>query len=396
MKLRTITLALVLAMGFEAVAQSVPHTTAATKIYPTDVLPYVEDMGKMSDGYVLVGDSKSKLYAVFTSTGDVVIPFSIPLVRSGRSIPKFYNGVIPAKLTQNNKSFFAVLNTRGEMVKQLKDVTELGENFVDGYVPAFKAIPLSATRRKVVLRYYDTTGKEVLPNLWQDVTGTIGMLQEMRPFCDGLSCYYDYKTRRYGYFDKTGKIVVAAKYAKAHDFSEGLAWVSEDGTQWYFIDTEGKPCSQVFSVEEPVDFHEGVAIVYKRGTSRNEPCYIDAACNVVCGPLYAASRFFGGYAWVTVLNNGTHDYVIDRSFKAVKELPRLAPHNADNTIYDEAAGNVQVGENVYAPDGTCLFDANRWIIKKFSDGLAAFKTDNTVGYLNKQGEVVFMIKLSDF
>ena len=257
MKLRTITLALVLAMGIEAVAQSVPQTTATTKIYPTDVLPYVEDMGKMSDGYVLVGDSKSKLYAVFTSTGDVVIPFSIPLVRSGRSIPKFYNGVIPAKLTQNYKSFFAVLNTRGEMVKQLKDVTELGENFVDGYVPAFKAIPLSATRRKVVLRYYDTTGKEVLPNLWQDVTGTIGMLQEMRPFCDGLSCYYDYKTRRYGYFDKTGKIVVAAKYAKAHDFSEGLAWVSEDGTQWYFIDTEGKPCSQVFSVEEPVDFHEG-------------------------------------------------------------------------------------------------------------------------------------------
>ena len=368
MKLRTITLALVLAMGIEAVAQSVPHTTATTKIYPTDVLPYVEDMGKMSDGYVLVGDSKSKLYAVFTSTGDLVIPFSIPLVRSGRSIPKFYNGVIPAKLTQNNKSFFAVLNTRGEMVKQLKDVTELGENFVDGYVPAFKAIPLSATRRKVVLRYYDTTGKEVLPNLWQDVTGTIGMLQEMRPFCDGLSCYYDYKTRRYGYFDKTGKIVVAAKYAKAHDFSEGLAWVSEDGTQWYFIDTEGKPCSQVFSVEEPVDFHEGVAIVYKRGTSRNEPCYIDAACNVVCGPLYAASRFFGGYAWVTVLNNGTHDYVIDRSFKAVKELPRLAPHNADNTIYDEAAGNVQVGENVYAPDGTSLFDAKRVINKMYSDG----------------------------
>lgn len=43
-----------------------------------------------------------------------------------------------------------------------------------------------------------------------------------------------------GYIDKSGNLVIEAKYALATDFSNGLAAVSEDGTEWYFIDKTGK------------------------------------------------------------------------------------------------------------------------------------------------------------
>jgi hypothetical protein len=68
---------------------------------------------------------------------------------------------------------------------------------------------------------------------------------------------------RWGYIDRAGKLVIPAKFVRAHDFSEGLAAVEPDpklGFMWGFIDKSGK------IVIEPQwhgvnDFHEGLAAV---------------------------------------------------------------------------------------------------------------------------------------
>lgn len=391
-----ITAMAILALNTGAMAQFKPHTTSATKAYNIDVLPDVSSqMGEFSEGLVVIQDNKSKHCAVFNDKGEAQVHFGIPMVTQMRGLPKFNRGVIPAIINTNGANHYLILNSKGEKITELKNLRSIGTSFVDGMITAFKTVPVSKYRNSVVLRYYDTTGKEIYPALWQNVTGTYGILKDPRPFRDGLACYYDYKTKRYGYFNRQGKIVIPARFVSAHDFSEGKAAVSTDGSTWIYINTAGQQCiNATFTVSEPGDFHEGFAIVYKRDGNRNSPCYMNEKGEIAAGPLYNANRFMNGYAWAAVLNNGVNEYVINKDFKTVRKLPRLAPHNGLN--YDEKDNTIQAGTEVYNADGTLLFTNNRVIVKKFSDGLAPFKDNNKCGYLNKKGEIVFMFQLGNF
>ena len=45
--------------------------------------------------------------------------------------------------------------------------------------------------------------------------------------------------RKYGYIDKSGKVVIEPQFDYVRDFSEGLAVVEKDG-KWGVIDKNGK------------------------------------------------------------------------------------------------------------------------------------------------------------
>ncbi|MGN1376499.1 MAG: WG repeat-containing protein [Prevotella sp.] len=370
-------------------AQNKPHLIAATKVYNIDRLPDISyQMGDFKEGLVLVQDDASKHCAVFNDKGEPLTNFGIPMVTSMRGIPAFDNGVIPAIITGQGAPLHLILNGKGEKVAQLKDIRALATQYVDGMLTAFKAVAVTKYQKKVVLRYYDKTGKEIFPQLWQDVTNTYSTLKNARPFCNDLSCFYDYRQKKYGYFNRQGKIIIPARYVAAHDFSEGMAAVSLDGRSWMFIDTEGKTCFNcVYNSLEPDDFHESYAIIYN---NIHEAYFINTQGKIVSGSLYEASRFFGGYAWVTVLNNGTNSFVIDKNFKTVRQLKNLASHN--KLLYDYSDNTIQVGEDIHTADGTRIFTDNNAIVKTFSNGLAPFKMDNACGYLNKKGEIIFMLR----
>jgi len=76
---------------------------------------------------------------------------------------------------------------------------------------------------------------------------------------------------KWGYIDKTGKVVLAPNYYSAQDFSEGLAAVRKNGLYGY-IDQDGK-----FTIAEQYDYAEpfinGRARVYLNG----KPYYINRA-----------------------------------------------------------------------------------------------------------------------
>ena len=53
---------------------------------------------------------------------------------------------------------------------------------------------------------------------------------------------------KFGFIDKTGKVVIPCKWEEAKDFSEGLAPVQYDNGKWGFIDKYGLltiPCKWV-------------------------------------------------------------------------------------------------------------------------------------------------------
>ena len=64
---------------------------------------------------------------------------------------------------------------------------------------------------------------------------------------------------KWGFADKTGKVVIQPQYKEVHSFSEGLAAVKKD-SQWFYIRKDGTLLPTV-SVRKAGDFHQGVAVV---------------------------------------------------------------------------------------------------------------------------------------
>jgi hypothetical protein len=156
---------------------------------------------------------------------------------------------------------------------------------------------------------------------------------------------------RYGFIDKTGKVVVPPVFEQSGEFSEGLAWVKKDEGFGY-IDTTGR------FVIEPV--------------------------------FYAAESFSDGLAVVVApggaLNNGVRGY-IDKSGKMVIKLdppntflPWPFAEGLAVYIENEKSGYIdKTGRIVIQPQ----FD---WAFS-FSEGLAKVRVGEKYGYIDQTGKI---------
>lgn len=79
---------------------------------------------------------------------------------------------------------------------------------------------------------------------------------------------------KYGFKDDKGKVVVKAKYWEAGHFSEGLCPVSNDGKQWFYINTKGKKVFDIDSTGENYwtagNYIDGVAIIAVNDATSND------------------------------------------------------------------------------------------------------------------------------
>jgi len=170
------------------------------------------------------------------------------------------------------------------------------------------------------LAYFDRTGKKISPPL--------GYGPNNHSFSEGL-VPVEIKGKT-GFMDRTGKIVIEPQFVQAEDFSQGLAAVrvhSEETTwcppepsgsrkgftnKWGFIDKTGKIVipPQYESVD---NFSEGLAAV----NNCNEAFFIDpAGKKIVLGNFTFASSFLGGISRVNVgMNRDTQWGYIDRTGK---------------------------------------------------------------------------------
>ena len=147
--------------------------------------------------------------------------------------------------------------------------------------------------------------------------------------------------KKYGFIDKSGKMVIELQFDWVSDFSEGLAKVEKDG-KYYFLDKNGKVVFELskYDYVNVGDFSEGLALVAEDGESTVSNLgfiiphkmygFIDKSGKVVIEPqFYDVLDFSEGFTRVEIARTGLYgeppradDYnwgFIDKSGKVVIE-----------------------------------------------------------------------------
>src|SRR6516164_8860197 len=158
---------------------------------------------------------------------------------------------------------------------------------------------------------------------------------------------------KWGYMDKSGKIVIAPQYYDAYPFKEGMARVQpwqvllSKAIRVYFIDKSGKiRTPKVYSDAE--DFSEGLALVIVPGEKGFG--YIDATGNMI--------------------------------------IPQDDSHEAGGQFRESLATIKQGGQWGYMnKTGKMVIQPQFKQALRFSEGLAAVKSGDKWGYIDKSGKL---------
>jgi hypothetical protein len=216
-------------------------------------------------------------------------------------------------------------------------------------------------------------------------------------------------TRRWGFIDKTGNVVIKPQFLQLGDFSEGLAPAqSSASAKWGFIDRQGNFVVQP-QYDEVEGFKEGLAAV-RVGSKIG---YIDKTGNMVIDPIYvSASSFSEGLAEVAPQwsRRGIEAPVgyIDRTGKMVIppkfwDLPPVDWNHSDRqreTIpfhgdFSEGLAGLILYKDKLGRDHRGYIDrrgnvvlelANAVALGPFREGLAAVAETRKLGFIDRSGK----------
>jgi hypothetical protein len=192
----------------------------------------------------------------------------------------------------------------------------------------------------------------------------------------------------FGYIDRTGKVLVEPQFDSASDFSGGMACVSIDGKYGY-IDTKGKLVVPLRYDYDSGDFSEGFAVV---GLEEKHG-FIDNTGKMITEIKFdRANDFCDGLARVRIEGkdgyiDNTGNFVIDAKFDAAWNFSEGL---ARVRIEDKYGFIDKTGQQVIGPQ----FD-RAWF---FYDGLAPvmfydkWRFKEEWGYIDKTGNIVITPK----
>jgi len=192
---------------------------------------------------------------------------------------------------------------------------------------------------------------------------------------------------KYGYIDKTGKIIISPQFDMAYSFEEGLGLVKK-GAMWGYIDNKGTMIIEPqFSDASP--FSQGLASI-KIGGDRGKWGYINKKGEIIINPKFDLSGSFSeGLAYAD-------NSFIDKTGHVVIHLIRESLGNVYSFTdrFSEGLAPVVVtyrnsykwgfinkaGEMIIEPQ----FDSAR----SFSGGLARVWVGDKIGFINTSGKFV--------
>ena len=201
---------------------------------------------------------------------------------------KFQEGRAAVKLDGK----FGFINKSGKVV--IEPRYDSVTNFSEG---------LAMARIGDKIGFIDKKGKRVVK-----FSSKIGGVNELR---EGLASVWvgEYETRKYGFVDRTGKMVIKPEFDATWGFSEGLA-VVRNGAVYSLIDKKGKVIKLDSEITFVESFSEGLARI-RIGKYESEHHgdffygYIDKTGEVVIEPEFNdASEFSEGRAAVRIFAEG--------------------------------------------------------------------------------------------
>jgi WD40 repeat protein len=205
---------------------------------------------------------------------------------------------------------------------------------------------------------------------------------------------------RWGFVDGSGKLVIEASYSSARPFSEGLARVHVGGEknsrlgQWGFIDRSGavviQPQFRDVGIAESVhDFHDGLAMIevdFLKG-------FIDKQGNIVISPRFTyAYPFSEGLASVSERHgekwgyiDKTGAWVIPPKFEWGSMFSEgLAPVSLQAVCgYIDRTGEMKLRPDFQTAETDCAV-----VWGSFDGGLSRWRVYDKFGFINKAGELV--------
>lgn len=191
--------------------------------------PKYEWASSFSDGLAIV--SVEGLYGAIDKQGKTVIPFEY------QALADFHDGFAtaarPPKNPEDYESKYGLINKKNEVVIPFmyESMGNLSESLI-------------AVKKDGKWGYVDTKNKAIIP---------INLAYEtVSDFSDGLAAVFNYEENsdnlKYGYIDKTGKLVIPMQFTKAYwddsegliDFNNGIAVVNDTEGRTFCINKKGK------------------------------------------------------------------------------------------------------------------------------------------------------------
>jgi hypothetical protein len=209
--------------------------------------------------------------------------------------------------------------------------------------------------------------------------------------------------KRYGFMDQSGYLVIPPKFKDVQPFAHGVAVVSEDESEGYYvIDEKGRRISDL-NFEQIFDFHHGFGIGALKGKdSETHWGAIDSLGHVVIPFRYG--QFFGalgdGYSACPTLGSWESYMTEQHPFEILDRKGRLVCKSnldfQDNfqeglilVVEHEKYGFADTLGRIVIP---CTWD---WACP-FQKGLAWVKKNERYGFINHQGEAVIPVKYGNW
>lgn len=203
--------------------------------------------------------------------------------------------------------------------------------------------------------------------------------------------FYSPTDGKWGFIDRSGKVVITPAYTYATSFHEGLAQVKvKEGIA--LIDLEGRRVGTSL-LPKFVKFHDGMGMVFVGHPGRLG--YVDRTGRMVIPARFDDGDDFSEGVAPARLVGGVHGY-IDKTGKFV-----IPPNFLMADPFKEGFAAVFVDTGAFDWRGGFIDKTGKMVIKPrftvagpFSEGLAAFSRGNGVGFIDKTGKVVIKTIIS--
>ena len=235
------------------------------------------------------------------------------------------------------------------------------------------------TVTKPLTGFIDESGNEIF---------TVRFVLLVLDFSEGLAAF-QHADGKWGYIDKTGRVVIPPTYEVAEEFHNGLAFVSSKKGYFegLFINSKGEILNSIKAIF-PFHFSDGLAPVKNEKTGKWG--YVDTKGNIVIKEKFdEASLFSEGLATVKIERKyGFID--TEGKFVIKPQFNMSADFSYSISDFQEGLAKLQIKGKYGFIDrsGKIAIPPSFEYARDFSSGLAVVKIHDKYGYIDREGNVV--------